>query len=36
MPGKYPARTVAQQIQPVAEQAFAKAIQADLARLFGS
>ncbi|WP_431860139.1 hypothetical protein [Azospirillum sp.] len=33
--GKWPARTVAQQLQPVAEQAFGKAIEEDVKRLLG-
>jgi hypothetical protein len=34
-PGKYPARTTAQQIRPVAERAFAEAVRRDLARALG-
>ncbi len=34
-PGKYPARTVAETLQPIAEQAFQRAVQADVERILG-
>lgn len=36
VPGKYPARTVAEQLRPVAEQLFAAAMQADVESMMGS
>ncbi len=35
VPGKWPARTVAQMLQPVAEKAFERAVQLDVERLLG-
>ena len=35
-PGKYPARTVAETLQPVAERLFQEAVQKDVANLLGS